>query len=70
MGWRLQIVGFEPDKKMILSFFGAGTGGVPGRGRQRRELGGGGVVRSRAQGAAVVGVRAEGIGVRAWGGGS
>ena len=34
MGWRLQIVGFEPDKKMILSW-------VPGRGRQRRELGGG-----------------------------
>ena len=34
-------------------------GGVPGRRRQRRELGGG-VVRSRAQGGGVVGVRAEG----------
>ena len=50
------------------------------RGRQRRGGGGGsilifgregavpGVVRSRAQGAGVVGVRAEGIGVRVWGG--
>ena len=26
MGWRLLIVGFEPDKKMILSFFGGGQG--------------------------------------------
>ena len=41
MGWRLQIVVFELDKKMILSFCW-GRGGVPGRGRQRRELGGGG----------------------------
>ena len=57
-----QIVGSEAaTKKLILSFFGAGRG-VPGRGRQRRELGGG-VVRSRAQEAGVVGVRAEGIGV-------
>ena len=37
-----QIVGSEAaTKKLILSFFGAGRG-VPGRGRQRRELGGGG----------------------------
>ena len=31
MGWRLQILGSEPDKKtdlkLILSFFGAGGGG-------------------------------------------
>ena len=33
--WRLQIVGSNPTKKLILSFFGAG------KGRQRRELGGG-----------------------------
>ena len=35
----------EPDKKMILSFFGAGRGGT------EEGVGGGGVVRSRAQGA-------------------
>ena len=34
--------GLNPTKKMILSFFGAGMGGVPGRRRQSRELGGGG----------------------------
>ena len=27
VGWRLQIVGSEPTKKLILSFFGAGRGG-------------------------------------------
>ena len=62
VGWRLQIVGSEPDKKLILSFFGAGR--VPGRGRQRPGMdwpsGLGGVVRSRAQGAGVVGVGQRG----------
>ena len=68
MGWRLQIVGSEPDqktdfeasthgafswfggdkssvlnptKKTDFEFFWGRGGGVPGRGRQRRELGGG-----------------------------
>ena len=65
-------------KKLILSFFGAGRG-VPGRRRQRPRMawpsGLGGVegrgrastLGSRAQGAGVEGVRAEGIGVRVWG---
>ena len=42
MGWRLQIVGSEPDKKNDFEFFWGREGGVPGRGRQRRELGAGG----------------------------
>ena len=55
MGWRLQIVGSEPHQKNDFEFFWGRDGGVPGRRRQSRELGGGGVVGSRAQD-----VRAEG----------
>ena len=54
-------------KIIDFAFFWGREGGVPGRGRQRRELGAGWVVRSRAQGAGVVGVqgrrdRGKGVG--------
>ena len=50
VGWRLQISGSEPDKKMILSFFGAGSG--RGGSLVGGDRGGswGRVVRSGAQG--------------------
>ena len=52
VGWRLQISGSEPDKKNDFEFFWGRERerGVPGRGRQRRELGPGCEVRGSGGG--------------------
>ena len=62
----MAIVASEPHQKNDFEFFWGRDGGVPGRRRQSRELGGGGRG-VEGSGGGSRGVRAEGIGVRAWG---